>query len=373
MTQEVEQHYKQYIHKTEIAYLDETCQQRGIFATEDIKYGDVIFKIPMQECFQGTHVELSYMVMDMNNEYSRSLPTYCGNFPVMWNPSEVDSLNGTALQSMIHSRKKKLLEEDIESRGGLFMWARLMVGSRGFTQDKDNIILVPYADMLNHSNKANIDWKVTKDHVVLTAVEDIPKGTECVHTYGTKSNYEHMLFYGFSCPDNVHNDITYELFDIPTSLRSNINYKYFKNTIEFELCGSYSRGTREIFSLVRFLVHKNVTSDDCPRKLHGLNVEPISRMNELMVVKVLGASFVNIYNEKIKKLKDVTEKAGDFIQTELDVLVHWMNVLKSAKNVLEQKTRKSATKLLWKLDAQIYANVCLRPLVLDKKSYIKHK
>ncbi len=49
---------------------------------------------------------------------------------------------------------------------------------------------------------------------------------------------------------------------------------YFKNTVEFELCGAYSRGTTEIFSLVRFLVCSNASKKDCPPRLNGFDCKP---------------------------------------------------------------------------------------------------
>lgn len=375
MSTELEQKYSQYIHKSEIAFLDETCQQRGVFATEDMSYGDVILKIPLSECFQGTHIDLTYRLMDMNNVYSRSLPAFVTNFPVMWTPSQVESLDGSAMKDMIQSRKQSLLDEDVKKRGGLFLRSRLMVGSRGFTLDKDLVTMVPYADMLNHSSHPNIDWKITDDHVILSTIKEIKKGDECAHSYGTKTNYEHLLFYGMCVgPGNKPHDITYELFDVPTRLRSNLNYNYFKNTIEFELCGSYSRGTREIFSFVRFLVCKNAKPDDCPKSLQGLYVDPISRSNELMTVKVLMGSFIDIYNGKIKKLKDATHpKVAEFAQTELDVLVHWIELLKGSQLLLEKKSRKAAMKILHKMDASVYGNQVLRKLILDNRSYIKEK
>ena len=42
MSTELESYYKDYIFKTHIAYTDEKCIERGVFATEDIKIGDII-------------------------------------------------------------------------------------------------------------------------------------------------------------------------------------------------------------------------------------------------------------------------------------------------------------------------------------------
>lgn len=369
---ELESRYGPYISKTEIAYLNESCTERGVFATEDISENDIILKIPLSECFRGNHIDLTYQLMDMDNEYARSLPTFVTNFPVMWTPSQVESLDGSAMKDMIASRKESLIREDVKKRGQMFLRYRLLVGSRGFSrkEDKNNITMVPYADMLNHSNTPNIDWKITDDHVVLWALQNIKKGEECCHTYGTKTNYEHLLFYGMTLPNNLRHDITYELFTIPTQIRENLNYKYFQDTVEFELCGSYSRGTCEIFSFVRFLVCKNANAADCPQTLRGLYVQPIGRHNETIVAKVLNHAFMDIFNQKVKRLRNAQDKVADFAQTEINILLHWINLLKQAILVLEAKTSKKASKLLFKMEKSLYVDDVLRKIVFDKKSYI---
>ena len=59
MTTELEGKYSQYIHKTEIAFIDEACEQRGVFATEDIKVGDILLKLPLSECVHGNHMDMT--------------------------------------------------------------------------------------------------------------------------------------------------------------------------------------------------------------------------------------------------------------------------------------------------------------------------
>ncbi len=133
MSTELEQRYRDNIHKTEIAFLGSNCVERGVFATEDIDIGDIIFQIPVTECIQGNHLEMTYKLMETDNEYTRSLPVCITNFPVMWNKADVDSLKGSAMKEMISSRKKNLLEEDTKDKGPLFLHYRLLVGSRTFT------------------------------------------------------------------------------------------------------------------------------------------------------------------------------------------------------------------------------------------------
>lgn len=373
MTTELEEKYKEYIHNTEIAFIDEVCEQRGVFASEDIKIGDVLLKIPLSECVHGNHMKLTYALMDMNNEYSRSLPVCITHFPVMWTPYEIESLEGSAMKQMIPARKTTLLKENKKDgiMDPLFLHYRLLVGSRAFSLNNETGYLVPYADMLNTSNDPNVDWKIKDDHFILKALKEIPKGEQCFDAYGTKTNYENLLFYGMVLKDNVVNDVTYELMEIPSALRKNINYKYFKNTVEFELCGAYSRGTVEIFSLIRFLVCSNASKKDCPLRLNGFDCKPISKANELVVVQCLYKAFVDIYNKKIIKLKDVCKKVEDFAATEVNVLMHWIDVLKRSATLLNCKTMKAAKKAIGKEKPNDYITYVVKRLIFDKRAYIK--
>ena len=371
MDSQFHQKYDKYAWKIEIAYAID-LGTRGVFASEDINIGDILLKIPEGELLRGTHLELTRQLRGMDTLYTRSFPTDLTNFPVLWTPSQLKSLEGSAMKEMIVSRKKNLMEE-MDSENAIDLRNRLLVGSRGFTLDKDTILLVPYADMMNHSNDPNVDWKMDGDQFVMRALKEIQKGDQLYDTYGTKTNYENLLFYGMVLTDNLQNDVTYELMDIPPSIRKNLNYKYFKETIEFELCGSYSRGTKEIFSFLRFLVCANANKEECPKTLVGFSCEPISIRNESMVSKLMFNSLLTIYNEKIKKLKDARNKVADFAQTEINVIRHWLEILPPIIKVLEQTEWKKAKKALNKLNTNDYIEQVVRPMVRSKSSYKSKK
>lgn len=370
MTTELESYYKDYIFKTQIAYLDETCTERGVFATEDIKIGDILFKIPLSKTMKGTHIELTYELMEADTPYTRSLPVCITNFPVMWTELEISYIKGSAMQEMIPSRKKNLMEEDVQKKGPLFLHYRLLVGSRAFSTDKDEeMYLVPYADMFNHSNHANVDWKIKDGYFTMVALRNITKGDECYDTYGVKTNYEQLLFYGMNIEGNLNNDITYEMLEIPTRLRTNLNYTCFRNVIEYELCGSYSRGTVEIFSLLRFLACANASVEECPKRLNGFRCSPISKANELSVCMVLYNALILSYNKKIMNFKNCTEKVATFAQTEVNVLHHWIETLKTAIPILKSSSMKEAKKKMAKKINNDYIDQVVRKLVFNKQAY----
>lgn len=349
---------------------------RGVFATKDLERNSLLLKLPMEHCYQGNHLDLTYRIMSLDNDYTRALPASLTDFPVFWTPGEVASLeSGSALAPMIASRREKLLSEDTKKKA-LFLYYRTLVGSRAFTIDrgnKDKLALVPFADMLNHSNHGvNVDWKVCDDHFVLKTTTEVKAGEQLFDSYGTKTNYENILFYGFTLPssENLMNDVTYEIFDVPAQLKKNLNYQYFSDSIEFELCGSYSRGTLEIFSLVRFLTCANADESECPQTLNGFSCSVISRANEATVCKVLSAAFKTIYTRKVKVLRFVkAKKVCDFVDSEVNVLLHWIKLLDNAVKILSAKKQKDAKKLIDKYDANDYYNQVVRKLVNQSRQY----
>ena len=102
MLREFHDKYDKYVSKVDIAYVIQ-LDTRGVFATEDIHIGDVIMRIPSEEIMKGSHLELTNQLRGLNNEYTRSLPIDLTNFPVLWTPNQVESLEGCAMQlSLIH-------------------------------------------------------------------------------------------------------------------------------------------------------------------------------------------------------------------------------------------------------------------------------
>lgn len=67
-------------------------------------------------------------------------------------------------------------------------------------EDVKVLCLVPLADMLNHSNNANVTWGYdnTRHGFKMKATKDIKRGEECFDRYGAHmSNDEFLLIYGY--------------------------------------------------------------------------------------------------------------------------------------------------------------------------------
>ena len=67
--------------------------------------------------------------------------------------------------------------------------------------------MAPLADLFNHKNPADLQWKFETDSngeraIVYEALRDIEQGGEVFVSYGTATNAELLATYGFIVPDN---------------------------------------------------------------------------------------------------------------------------------------------------------------------------
>ena len=90
----------------------------------------------------------------------------------------------------------------------------IMVGTRNFGR-RDSIFdvntMVPYLDLINHSDKNNTDWNYDENEgaYILKAIKDIGKNEEITDSYGKFMNSRLYQTYGFVIPGNTVNDNVY--------------------------------------------------------------------------------------------------------------------------------------------------------------------
>ena len=115
----------------------------------------------------------------------------------------------------------------------------IMVGTRNFGRPDsvyDISTMVPFLDLLNHSDKNNTHWfyDEIKGGYVLIAVRDIEKNEEITLSYGKYYNSFLYRIYGFVIPgnsyhDKVHVKIDREGFDLDIDLlESKVEYMFEK-------------------------------------------------------------------------------------------------------------------------------------------------
>jgi len=318
----LEEEYNEFIHP-DVRIL-KVKDRRGVFTTKTIEAGTIIFSIPKSRCFTGTKEEL-VEVLEQDTVYARSMPDT--TFPVMWSEKERNDISVSPLRLELEKKIQSIDKTQLRS----------LVGSRCFAE-KEKEYLVPFADMMNHSNDKNVEWYFTKDEFIMKTCKDIEAHSELFDCYGVKSNYETFLHYGFveSNPWNVIRVIA----TIPKKIyEQRINPNFFQRSFEFELNGLYKGGTLEIFSFLRY-----IRSHDpkCPYSIQGYSRKPISRENELWVCKMLYNILKSEVIRRVEKTANGVEKplAIQLLQTEMEVLVKWGETLTTAIYVMEKKDRK---------------------------------
>lgn len=176
------------------------------------------------------HIILSlYLAQYMENKDNKNnkfksyfdiLPKDLDNIPIFWTGEDLKYLKGSPFLSMIEHRNKIFTDEfeEISSHvepGELdllfigyeddklkrYKFTRSLVSSRNFsiTVDLENLnVLVPIADMINHRNIPLTRWGFENGIFFVDTTETIPIHTEITDSYGTKSNYLYLLYYGFT-------------------------------------------------------------------------------------------------------------------------------------------------------------------------------
>lgn len=313
--------------------------RRGVLAKRDLPMGHVVCEIPLYLCTTGTKEELTKYI-STSNIYSRSLPEH-DTFPVTWDVSTCDQIAVSPLRIALEEKIHMLKKEDI----GIpkYLYLRSLVGSRCFAH-KDKEYMVPFADMLNHSNTPNVDWTFEKHSFKMVTISPVKAHTELFDYYGPKSNYESFLHYGFVQPNNTSLDVIRLVGELPEKVaKHRLDARYFQRAFEFELRGSYMEGTVEIFSFLRY-VRSN--EKKCPETLKGYFHPPISKENELWVCKML---FNMLQKETHRRVESTAygitnTLAIALLQSELNVLVHWGEILRLAIHIMEKGDKKALKK-----------------------------
>jgi hypothetical protein len=327
---ELESKYGEYIHPN--VRIWRVNGRRGVIATKDMSEGDEVCKIPLYLCIGGTMRERMDYLLE-SNIYTRSLPV-SSNFPVLWSPNTCEEIAPSPMRLIL---EEKIIEWKKEFVTDKAMYQRSLIGSRCFSNNGD--YLVPFADMLNHSNEANVDWEFTEDHFVMRTTRPVKAHEELLDFYGPKSNYESFVHYGFVQENNTKLDVVRVIADLPDKVaKTRLDPRYFDKSFEFELRGSYMEGTVEIFSFLRYI---RSNEKRCPETLKGFLRKPISKENELWVCKMLFNILQKDVHRRVKHCRVETPLAIALLQSEMKVLVHWGEVLQRAIRIMEDNDKKA--------------------------------
>jgi len=230
---------------------------RGLYSTKDIQKGDIIMQIPSKYLVELSNVEKSikidfnnsnstiaaYLLLESLNEKSKwkkyldTFPKDLSEYIHYYKKDKMKLLSQSSIMCKEYRNIKDVMEE-ITSEGiifyeylknnnklpkdyveikdflKLFMKFRIYVDSRVFNYIKYNnneSALVPYTDLLNHSIKSNTYWYFDdkKDSFIVQVTDFIPKNSEIFDSYGSKSNVQLVIYYGFSIKNNPHSQIAF--------------------------------------------------------------------------------------------------------------------------------------------------------------------
>lgn len=341
----IEQRLGDYLHR--YVKIMRVHGRRGVFALKDLPINAVVCKIPLYLCKSGSKKELAEYLSE-NNVLSESMPR-ADTFPVTWSPSTCDQIGVSPMRIILEQQIQEFKKEERESHVDNYLYLRSLVASRCFA-DGDTEYMVPFADMLNHSNDPNVEWEFKDGHFIMRTMCPVKSTDELFDFYGPKSNYEAFLHYGFIPLNNTKLDVVRLIGDLPAGAKNRLDPRYFHTSFEFEMRGSYMEGTVEVFSFLRY-----IRSNDkkCPETLKGFLKNPVSKENELWTCKMLFNILQKEVHRRVEKTAIGVEEALaiSLLQSEMAVLVHWGETLQEAIQIMEgkKKVKKSTNDYIVKV------------------------
>ena len=228
----------------------------GVFATGDIKEGDIVMFIPREMIITLEEAEHSptfeklvkknvlqrlglpqsdlmfklFLMEERRNpestwtNYLQTTPRDWSTFPPQMSNEDALMFDGSFfIRSVVDFKKAMASEYDTISKKlkdfgktyayQEFMETFLLKSSRSMTlnihSEQVSIqAIVPYADFINHSSTPNVEWEYSEDDkmlgLVIKATQDIPQGEQLFAVYGQdKSNEQLLRAYGFIDPTHM--------------------------------------------------------------------------------------------------------------------------------------------------------------------------
>jgi len=194
----------------------------------------------------------------------------------------------------IFSEKNKIPYEQILED---FLINFILVGTRNFGRPEyifDFSTMVPYLDLINHSDKNNTHWFYddNKEGYFLLAERDIKKNEEITDSYGKYCNSVLYTTYGFVIPGNINNDRLYVKINKEIA---RLDLSFFNDSI-FYIFDKYD------YNKVDFNEIKNNALEVLyEKKKYFENLKP-----ERFALKIIFKEYIDILNVYIKKIKSIS-------------------------------------------------------------------
>lgn len=331
---------KKWLHKENdnIKMFDK--DSRGLYSTKDIKKGERIMEIPEKfilELGKINDINLSkklnntnsYMAMYLLLEslkkktdwkiYLDSLPKNLDEYIYFYNKDKLSELKHTSMMCkgtynfIVHMKNikedckkiyewinnnklKKLLKKmNYDDFFKLFLRFRVYICSRIFSyikHNKEENGLVPYADLLNHSEDPNSTWYYDdkKEVFVVEATKNINKNEEIYDTYGNKTNMQLVMYYGFSIKNNKLSELNF----IHRNRLFTVNYNSnIKELIKYSNIVNYNKNSDKFT--------ENSLKDKIQKILEH-------HTKKIKGGKINDINILNIYHDEINLIKNILQK-----------------------------------------------------------------
>eukprot|EP00472_Partenskyella_glossopodia_P009498 CAMPEP_0197517794 /NCGR_PEP_ID=MMETSP1318-20131121/2873_1 /TAXON_ID=552666 /ORGANISM="Partenskyella glossopodia, Strain RCC365" /LENGTH=448 /DNA_ID=CAMNT_0043067643 /DNA_START=296 /DNA_END=1642 /DNA_ORIENTATION=- len=252
--------------------------------------------------------------------YFRILPQNKECYPIFWNSSTLNLLQGSSIQlsiegmeDLLKNEYKILGETSPEFKSGLsledYMFVRNLISSRVFRlkiHGREVRVLGPYADMMDHGEIRRAEWKYddSLDALTVTALDAMEVGDEVTCHYGRKSAKQFLLWYGFTPIETLVSgkfshlrNVEFVMFvppDVPDAKAKQdlVNSTY--STKKYSIDSDFTIGNAcETLSFLRLLnaegpeelaLLPKMTEDYC---LIRTPIHPISIENEIRMLEML--------------------------------------------------------------------------------------
>jgi hypothetical protein len=153
--------------------------------------------------------------------YLDMLPRDFSNHPLMWSNELLELTKGTGVDIRVNQSRQSLIAvhkyftDTIVSKFpdrfpsftlDDFTWVHLVIQTRTWSIRTEggiqDIILVPWADMLNHQPGGSLGSLVEFSYFQIPAKDNYTTGEQVFDCYGPKSNLELLMGYGFTLETN---------------------------------------------------------------------------------------------------------------------------------------------------------------------------
>lgn len=190
-------------------------------AIHNIKSNEILVKVPFKIMISVNNTINDDFINDLTKklletrdenklqEYLNILPTDFSFMVYNWDDKALDIIKNTSVYKHVHEsilKYKKRLDQYKKKYGLVqekdYNWAYSCTISRNFSvfrNDKKYNCFVPFADLLNHSNKNNSIWYFDKanDEFVMKSIKNIKKDDKVTTSYGFLSGNKSLNWYGF--------------------------------------------------------------------------------------------------------------------------------------------------------------------------------